>query len=173
MWNKTQAKYLSGAPGSRLSTMSNLKRFAKKEVRRSVTGLGSCEFSHRGTLLRGSREFYRYETGFPVFGIYVLFVSGAAGHYSIGYQATLCLGKKLFSSGLIPGAWISVYASASVPLYVVEAGVTIEARLLEIYLIPKLRISFGTWPLRACIELRIRLTPLSIRVYLLVQVYEN
>jgi len=93
-------------------------------------------------------------------------VSRAAGHYSIGYQAKLCLEKKLFSSGLIPGAWITVYASASVPRYVIEAGVTIEARLLEIYLVPELRISFGSWPLRACIELRIRLTPLSIRVYL-------
>ena len=143
-----------------------LEKIHEKRVRRSATGLGSCEFSHRGTLLRGSREFYRYTTGFPVFGIYVKFVSGAAGHYTIDYQAKLCLQKNLFTSGLIPGAWISVYASASVPLYVIEAGVTIEARLLEIYLVPELRISFGSWPLKACIELRIRLTPLSIRVYL-------
>ncbi|KAJ7365984.1 hypothetical protein OS493_002726 [Desmophyllum pertusum] len=135
-----------------------------KRVRRNAAG--ACELSFRGTLLRGSRNFYRYSTVIPVFGIPVLFVAGADGHYSVGYQGTLCLKNKIFVLGLIPGAWITVHATASVPLVIVEAGVTIEARLLETYLTPELRITFGRWPIKACIELKLRMTPLSIRVYL-------
>ena len=137
-----------------------------KRVRRSAGSLGSCEFSHRGTLLRGSHEFYRYWTVIPVFGIPVVFVAGASGHYSLGYQGSLCLENKVFALGLIPGAWITVYAGASVPLILIEAGITVEARILETYLIPELRITFQRWPLKACLELRLVMTPLSIRVYL-------
>ena len=138
----------------------------RKRIRRNAVSEGSCELPFRGTLLRGSHEFFRYSTVIPVFGIPVLFEARAAGYYSVGYQGTLCLKYKVFKVGLIPGAWISAYAGASVPLVIVEAGVTIEARLLETYLVPELRVSFARWPLTACIELRIRMTPLSIRVYL-------
>ncbi|KAJ7389358.1 hypothetical protein OS493_032215 [Desmophyllum pertusum] len=44
-----------------------------------------------------------------------------------------------FQTGvLFRGAWISVYAGASLSLWIVEAGITIEARLLESYFIPEL-----------------------------------
>ena len=66
---------------------------------------------------------------------------------------------------LIPGVWLTAYAGASLPLIIVEAGVTVEAKLLETYLIPELTIHVDQWPLKACIELRMQMTPLSIRVY--------
>ena len=137
----------------------------RKRVRRTTRGPDSC-FSHRGTLLRGFHEFYRYRTVILVFGIPVILTAGVTGHYSVGFQGSLCLANRNFALGLIPGAWVTAYAGASVNLIVLEVGVTVEARILETYLVPELRISFQRWPLSACLELRLLMTPLSIRVYL-------
>ena len=49
---------------------------------------------------------------------------------------------------------------------IVEAGVKVEAKLLETYLIPELAVRVDKWPLRACLELKMQMTPLSIRVFL-------
>ena len=62
--------------------------------------------------------------------------------------------------------WVTVYAGASLPLIIVEVGVTIEARLLQTYLIPQLSVRVDKWPLSACLQLKMEMTPLSIRVYL-------
>ena len=43
---------------------------------------------------------------------------------------------------------------------------TVEAKLLETYLIPELAVRVDKWPLRACLELKMQMTPLSIRVHL-------
>ena len=137
-----------------------------RRVRRGLADPGSCMSLMKGSLLRGSHTFFEVSTIILVFGIPVRLFAGASGHYSVGYKADICMKSKVFKLGLIPGAWISVYAGASLPLIVVEAGVTIEARLLETYLVPELRVEIGTWPLEACIELRQLRTPLSIRVYL-------
>ena len=67
---------------------------------------------------------------------------------------------------LIPGVWVTVYAGASLPLIIVEAGITIEARLLQTNLIPKLSVLVDKWPLNACLKLTMQMTPLSIRIYL-------
>ena len=71
-----------------------------------------------------------------MFGIPVTLFAGAGGYYFFDYQGKLCPRDKVFKVGIIPGAWISVYAGASVSLFIVEAGITIEARLLETYLVP-------------------------------------
>ena len=52
------------------------------------------------------------------------------------FQGKLCARDKVFKLGIIPGAWIAVHVGASVSLWIVEAGITIEARLLETYLVP-------------------------------------
>ena len=135
-------------------------------VRRNIADPGSCISLNEGSLLRGSHTFFEVSKTISVFGIPVKLFAGASGHFSVGYQMAICIKSKVFKLGLIPGAWINVYAGASVPLLLVEAGVTIEARLLETYLVPELRVEFGTWPLQACIQLRQLMTPLEIRVYL-------
>ncbi|KAL9987460.1 hypothetical protein ACROYT_G001773 [Oculina patagonica] len=137
-----------------------------KRVRRSVTDQGSCISFFEGSLFHRSQTFFEYSTVIPVLGIPVRLFAGAGGHFSVGYHGQFCLKTKAFRLGVIPGAWISVYAGASVPLLIIEVGVTIEARLLETYLVPELLINIDRWPLKACIQLKIRMTPLSIRVYL-------
>ena len=135
-------------------------------IRRDLTDTGTCISLTKGSLLRGAHTFFEVSTIIPVFGIPVRLFAGATGVYSVGYQVALCMKSKVFKLGLIPGAWITAYAGASLALFVVEAGVTIEARLLETYLIPELRVEIGTWPIQACIQLKQLMTPLSIKVYL-------
>ena len=137
-----------------------------KRVRRSAADQGSCISFFEGTLVHGSHTFFEYSVIVPVLGIPVRLFAGAGGHFSVGYHGEVCLKTKAFRLGVIPGAWISVYAGTSISLLVIEVGVTIEARLLETYLIPELLISIDRWPLKACIQLKILMTPLSIRVYL-------
>ncbi len=108
------------------------------------------------------------EVGFtiPVFGIPVYIFFGADLYYYANYRTSLCLRDRDVRLALIPGVWLTVYVGASVRLVVVEAGITVEARLLETYLIPELVVRVDKWPLRACIQLKMQMTPLSIRVYL-------
>ncbi|KAJ7389340.1 hypothetical protein OS493_032197 [Desmophyllum pertusum] len=136
-------------------------------MRRKASDLGSCMTLFRGNVLRGYQKFFpEYSQVIIVFGIPVRLFAGAGGYYSVDYQGQVCMRDKVFRLGLIPGAWISVYAGASLSLWIVEAGITIEARLLESYFIPELRIKINKWPLKACIELKLRMTPLRIRVWL-------
>ena len=100
-----------------------------------------------------------------VFFIPVKFFFGADLYYYANYRISLCLPDKEVRLALIPGVWLTVYAGASVPLIIVEAGITIEAQLLETYLIPELIIRVHKWPLSACIQLKMQMTPLRIRVY--------
>ncbi|KAL9987468.1 hypothetical protein ACROYT_G001781 [Oculina patagonica] len=137
-----------------------------KRVRRNIVDAGSCMSLSKGTLLKGSRSFFHYSAEVPVFGIPVKFFAGAGGHYRVDYQGEICLKNKVFRLGLIPGAWISAHAGASVAIAMVKAGVTIDATLLETYLVPELSITFNRWPLKVCIKLKLQMTPLSIRVYL-------
>ena len=81
-------------------------------------------------------------------------------------RISLCLRDKEVRLALIPGAWVTVYAGASLSVLIVEAGVTVEAKLLETYLIPELGVRVDKWPLNACLELKMQMTPLSMRVYL-------
>ena len=108
------------------------------------------------------------EIGFTVsvFGIPVYFFFGADLNYYGNYRISLCLRDREVRLALIPGVWLTVYAGASLPLLIIEAGITIEARLLETYLIPELTVRVDKWPLNACIQLKLQMTPLSIRVYL-------
>ncbi|KAL9987450.1 hypothetical protein ACROYT_G001763 [Oculina patagonica] len=81
-----------------------------KRLRRNAADQASCGISFRENLLRGSVQFYRQSFFMMIGPVPVFFVVGAAGHYSVDLQAELCLENKIFSVGLIPGAWISVYA---------------------------------------------------------------
>ena len=138
-----------------------------KRIRRQATDLGSCMTLFRGNVIRGFQKFFpEYSQIIIVFGIPVRLFAGAGGYYSVDYQGQVCMRDKTFKLGLIPGAWVSVYAGASLSLWIVEAGITIEARLLETYFVPELRIKIDKWPLKACIELKLRMTPLRIRVWL-------
>ena len=136
-------------------------------MRRQASDLGSCSTLFRGNVRRGYQKFFpEYSQVIIVFGIPVRLFAGAGGYWSVDYQGQVCMRDKTFRLGLIPGAWISVYAGASLSLWIVEAGITIEARLLETYFVPELRIKINKWPLKACIELKLRMTPLRIRVWL-------
>ncbi|XP_015767122.1 PREDICTED: uncharacterized protein LOC107345883, partial [Acropora digitifera] len=136
-------------------------------MRREIKDPGSCMTLFRGNLLRGYQQFMpEYSQIIIVFGIPVRLFAGAGGHYVVDYTGQVCMRDKTFRLGLIPGAWVSVYAGAALSLFIVEAGITIEARILETYLIPDLQIKIDKWPLKACIELTIRMTPLRIRVWL-------
>ena len=136
-------------------------------VRRQASDLGSCMTLFRGNVLRGYQKFFpEYSQIIIVFGIPVRLFAGAGGYYSVDYQGQVCMRDKTFRLGLIPGAWVSVYAGAALSFWIVEAGITIEARLLETYFVPELRIKMAKWPLKACIELKLRMTPLRIRVWL-------
>ena len=101
-----------------------------------------------------------------MFGIPVDFFFGADLYYSANYRISLCLRDREVRLALIPGVWLTVYAGASVSLFVVEAGVTVEAKLLQTYLIPELTVGVKKWPLKACIQLKMEMTPLTLRVYL-------
>ena len=101
-----------------------------------------------------------------MFGISVNFHFGANTNYYANYRVSLCLREKEVRLAIIPGAWVTVYAGVSVSLLIVEAGVTVEAKLLETYLIPEVAVRVDKWPLRACLEMKLQMTPLSIRVYL-------
>ena len=139
----------------------------KNRLRRMVTDPGSCMTLFRGNLLRGYQQFMpEYSQIVPVFGIPVRLFAGAGGYYVVDYHGQVCMGDKAFRLGLIPGAWVSVYAGAALSLSIVEAGITIEARILETYLVPDLQIKIDKWPLKACIELKLRMTPLRIRIWL-------
>ena len=137
-----------------------------KRVRRNAADVGSCISLSKETLFKGSHTFFKYSDVFQVYGIPVEFSAEAGGHYRVDYQGELCLKSRVFRLGLIPGAWISARASASVAILLVKSGVTIDATLLETYLIPELRIIFNRWPLRVCFRLKLQMTPLRIRVYL-------
>lgn len=140
---------------------------SNKRMRREVSDPGSCMTLFRGNVLRGYQRFFpEYSQVIIVFGIPVRLFAGAGGYYSVDYQGQVCMRDKTFRLGLIPGAWVSVYAGASLSIFIVEAGITIEARLLETYFVPELRIKINKWPLKACIELKLRMTPLRIRVWL-------
>ena len=139
----------------------------KIRMRREVSDPGSCMTLFRGNVVRGYQRFFpEYSQVIIVFGIPVRLFAGAGGYYSVDYQGQVCMRDKTFRLGLIPGAWVSVYAGASLSIFIVEAGITIEARLLETYFVPELRIKINKWPLKACIELKVRMTPLRIRVWL-------
>ena len=136
-------------------------------MRREIKDPGSCMTLFRGNLLRGYQQFMpEYSQIIIVFGIPVRLFAGAGGYYVVDYTGQVCMRDKTFRLGLIPGAWVSVYAGAALSLWIVEAGITIEARILETYLVPDLQIKIDKWPLKACIELTIRMTPLRIRVWL-------
>ena len=135
--------------------------------RRGLSDPGSCM-----QLLRSEME-PRYQPFFPevsqyiiVFGIPIRLFAGAGGYYVIDWTGQICMRDRTFRLGLIPGAWISAYVGAAVSLVIVEAGITIEAVILETYLVPELRIKIDKWPLQACIELKMRMTPLRIIVSL-------
>ncbi|XP_068740821.1 uncharacterized protein [Montipora capricornis] len=139
----------------------------KNRMRRTITDPGSCMTVVRGNLLRGSHQFIpEYSQTVMVFGIPVKLFAGAGGYYVVDFHGQVCMRDKTFRLGLIPGTWVSVYAGASLALFIVEAGITIEAKILETYFVPDLQIKIDKWPLRACIELRLRMTPLRIRVWL-------
>ena len=87
-------------------------------------------------------------------------------YYYANYKISLCLRDRDVRLALVPGVWLTVYAGASLPLLIVEVGVTVEARILATYLIPELAVRVDKWPLEACMQLRLQITPLSIRVYL-------
>ena len=108
------------------------------------------------------------EVGFVVVvvGIPVYFYFGADAHYYANYRVSLCLREREVRLAIIPGAWVTVYAGASLVILIVEGGVTVEAKLLETYLIPEVAVRVDKWPLRACLELKLQMTPLAIRVYL-------
>ena len=143
---------------------------SNKRIRREASDLGFCATLFSGNLLRGYQKFFpEYSQVIVVFGIPVRLFAGAGGYYSVDYEGHVCMRDKVFRLGLIPGAWISVYAGASVPLLILEVGITIEARLLQTYFLPELRIMIDKWPLKACIELKLRSTPLRIRVWLWVR----
>ena len=136
-------------------------------VRREVSNPGSCRNVFRRNLRRGFQPFFPdYSQIIIVFGIPVRLFAGASGHWSVDFQGQVCMRDKTFRLGLIPGAWVYVYAGASLSLLIVEAGIEIEATLLETYFLPELRIKIEKWPLKACIELKLRMTPLRIRVWL-------
>ena len=138
-----------------------------KRMRRQATESTSCVWNFEGDPKRGSFPILP-ESGFViiVFGIPVYIFYGADGHYYVNYRISLCLRDKQVKLALIPGAWVTVYAGASVVILIVEAGVTVEAKLLETYLIPELAVRIDKWPLKACVELKMQMTPLAIRVYL-------
>ena len=96
----------------------------------------------------------------------VYFYFGADAHYYANYRVSLCLREKEVRLAIIPGAWVTVYAGATLSVLIVQAGVTVEAKLLETYLIPEVSARVDKWPLRACLEMKLQMTPLSIRVYL-------
>ena len=87
-------------------------------------------------------------------------------YYSANVRISLCLQDKEVRLALIPGVWLTVYAGASLHLLVVEAGITLEARLLQTFLVPELSVRVDKWPLNACLQLKLQMTPLTIRVYL-------
>ena len=101
-----------------------------------------------------------------IVGIPVYFYFGADAHYYANYRVSLCLREREVRLAIIPGAWVTVYAGASLRILIVEGGVRVEAKLLETYLIPELAVRVDKWPLRACLELKLQMTPLSVRVIL-------
>lgn len=101
-----------------------------------------------------------------VVGIPVYFYFGADANYYANYRVSLCLREREVRLAIVPGAWVTVYAGASLVILIVEGGVTVEAKLLETYLIPEVAVRVDKWPLRACLELKMQMTPLAIRVYL-------
>ena len=132
-----------------------------------VTEESKCTDIKEGQLMKPrAYKFFEVSTTIYVFGIPVKLFAGADGHLRVNYYASMCLKDKKVKAGIIPGAWVSVYAGASISLFVVEVGVTIEARILETYVIPTLTASIDRWPLSACFELKLRMRPLTIRVYL-------
>ena len=136
-------------------------------VRRDLADPGACTTLYRSEMEPRYHQFFpEYSQTIIVYGIPVRLFAGAGGYYVIDWQGKICMRERIFSLGLLPGAWISVYAGASVALWIVEAGITIEAVILETYLIPEIRVRINKWPLQACIELKIRMTPLRIRVWL-------
>ncbi|KAK3735001.1 hypothetical protein QZH41_001674 [Actinostola sp. cb2023] len=135
--------------------------------KRSAGEMPSCMTLIRGNYKRGYQQFMpEWQQVIVVFGIPVKLFAGAGGYWFVDYHGKLCMRDKTFKVGLIPGAWIGVYAGASITIFIVEAGITIEAILLETYLLPELTVKIDKWPLKACIELKLRLTPLKIRVWL-------
>ena len=142
----------------------------RRRVQRDSDGnteQSKCTSIKEGQLMKPKAyKFFEVRTTIYVFGIPVKLFAGADGHLRVNYYAYMCLKDKQVKAGIIPGAWVSVYAGASVPLIVVEAGVTIEAKILETYLIPTLTAKIDRWPLSACLELKLRMRPLTIRVYL-------
>ena len=116
---------------------------------------------HSGSLPLVSKSYVIF-----VFGIPVRFFFGTDLYFYANFRISLCLRDKEVRLALIPGVWLTVYAGASVPLIVVEAGVTVEAQLLQTYLIPELSVLIDKWPLKTCLRLKMQMTPLSIRIYL-------
>lgn len=74
------------------------------------------------------------------------FFFGADLYYYANFRISLCLRDREVRLALIPGAWLTIYAGASLPLIIVEAGITMEAKLLETYLIPELSVRVDRWP---------------------------
>ncbi|CAB3984857.1 DNA double-strand break repair Rad50 ATPase, partial [Paramuricea clavata] len=136
-------------------------------TRRQATGGVACISNIEGKPFTGSLPIVP-KIGFtvPVFGIPVYFFFGADLYYYANYRISLCLRDREVRLALIPGVWLTVYAGASLPLIIVEAGITVEAKILQTYLIPELSVRVDKWPLNACIQLKMQMTPLSIRVYL-------
>ena len=143
------------------------KTFYRK--RRSNSEENTCSANFRINLKKGHYPFFHIEIHIPVFGIPVRLFAGASGMYIVDLKGAFCPQLRKLEVGLIPGAWVSCYAGAAISLFIVEVGVTIQARILETYFLPQLTLTAEKWPMDACAELKMRMTPLSIRVSLWVR----
>ncbi|XP_028399178.1 uncharacterized protein LOC114522645 isoform X2 [Dendronephthya gigantea] len=137
-----------------------------KRVRRQTTESVSCIKNVEGVLKKGTLPLAEVNYFIIVYGIPITLYFGAEASYNVNYRISLCLREKEIRFGIIPGVSLSVYAGAKVDLFLVAAGVTVEAKLLETYLIPEIAVRIDKWPLRACLELKMQMTPLTIRIYL-------
>ena len=136
-------------------------------VRRDLSESGSCMNLARSNMEPRYLQFFpEYSQFISVFGIPVRLFAGAGGYYFVDWKGQICMRRKTFRFGLMPGVSILVYVGASASLGILETGITMEAIILETYLIPELRVKIDKWPLQACVQLKMLMTPLRIRVYL-------
>jgi hypothetical protein len=96
----------------------------------------------------------------------ITFFIEAGGVLAVSIGARLCVEDREVAFALIPTAAVVARAGASISLIFIEAGIGIEATILEITLVPLLSIQLvDGGAIRVCLSMTLYINPLKLAFY--------
>lgn len=133
-----------------------------------------------GNCLVGTKELFHFpmtfvQFNFRIFAYVTFIVVGfeAGGDTRADLRGAVCFSEKNAKASLVPaaGAYIEVFAGIEIP-FLFRVGIAIEATVMETQFVPTAFLGLlKDGALRACMDLRLEMHPLAIRVYAFVRLW--